>query len=134
MNIEDLVQRIETAPGPSERLDTEIVEALGGRGTHAPFTASVDAALSLVPPGWSVHQLSHHNDCHGHFTGWVAELYRPDQSVVACPAAALVASAALALCAAALRVTNFQGIMEQPQGNGGSWRRSEVDEAPRALQ
>jgi len=134
MNIEDLIQRIETAPGPSDRLDIEIVQAISPRPVPAAFTGSLDSALTLIPPGWSVLRLSHHNDCNGHFTGWLAELYRPDQSVVACPATALIASAPLALCAAALRVRSFQAITQETSTTIDTWRRSPADDAPRALQ
>lgn len=74
-DLRELVERLEAAEGPSRELDAEIARALGwkdvGIGPHAPqtvkwvrpdgsetfnrlpaYTASIDAALTLVPEGW----------------------------------------------------------------------------------
>lgn len=50
----DLIARIESAEGPSYALDREIGEAMGRAfAPPQPYTASIDAALTLVPEGWS---------------------------------------------------------------------------------
>lgn len=60
----DLIERLEKATGPDRELDLAIGEAVGeanhsGPAHHRPFrewakhyTASIDAALTLVPEGW----------------------------------------------------------------------------------
>ena len=65
----NLIARLEATEGPSRELDCEIHEALGhevilGAGKHPmnrtgggrvpKYTASLDAAVSLVPEGWEV--------------------------------------------------------------------------------
>lgn len=60
----DLATRIEQAEGPSRELDREIAEALQDaiEATTGkcpplnmrPYTTSLDAAMTLVPEGWSV--------------------------------------------------------------------------------
>lgn len=51
-----LVQRVEDASGPDRELDARVHQALGYRDqqwAEAPeYTASLDAAMSLVPKGW----------------------------------------------------------------------------------
>ena len=70
----DLIAKLEAATGPSRELDYEIALAVGwsrnpyGRGwlaangdlCDAPpcLTASIDAALTLVPEGWHIECLS----------------------------------------------------------------------------
>lgn len=56
--LDDLIERAEKATGPDRNLDAMIYWQINngvGVGTHSsapPFTASLDAALSLVPEGW----------------------------------------------------------------------------------
>jgi hypothetical protein len=102
MSFSGLIDQVEAVSGGTAHLDHRIGEAFD-LPPH-PYTRSLDAALQLIPAGWSVAQLTHHNDCQGHFTGWSAELYRPNHGIIPCPAGRLSASAALALCSAALRV------------------------------
>ena len=114
-----LAARIEAATGPDRELDAEIdwtVQRLSGRHcqtnaygdgggfwldaislTHkAPaYTASVDAALMLVPAG--TRRISFGSHSGG--TGW-ADIYLPDDSVGECEKAA---TEMLALAAACLR-------------------------------
>jgi hypothetical protein len=68
------------------------------------YTRSLDAAMLLIPDGWSVHRLTRRNDCRGNFTGWMAELYRAADVVLELPTLSLAATAPLALCASALRI------------------------------
>lgn len=62
----DLIERLEKATGPDRELDAEIMylEIERGAGieitrtpeltaTANPYTASIDAALTLVPEGWA---------------------------------------------------------------------------------
>lgn len=71
MSLSDLIARLEKATGPHRELDLRIARAHGWRDcgaawarpgeTHssvwAPpaFTASIEAALTLVPEGWEYH-------------------------------------------------------------------------------
>lgn len=51
-----LADRCEAASGPNYQLDVDIAIAVGryGMNTRVPnFTASLDAAMTLVPEGWS---------------------------------------------------------------------------------
>jgi len=59
--LEELASRVEAATGPSDNLDCVIDEQFGGTPQIAPdhrwsstpfYTASLDAAMSLVPEGW----------------------------------------------------------------------------------
>ena len=65
MTIQDLIERVEAATGPDEAIDLEIARLqdtvclrrnLADTGneefTHWRYTASIDAALTLVPDGW----------------------------------------------------------------------------------
>ena len=56
VDYEDLIQRLEKAEGPRYELDAQIRELIAPRGSPyppLPYTASLDAALRLVPEGWS---------------------------------------------------------------------------------
>jgi hypothetical protein len=79
------------------------------------YTSSLDAALALVPDGWSIHQLQRRNDCKGNFTGWTAELYRATDVVLAVSSYGTAATAALALCAAAMRVRQALADADVPE-------------------
>jgi hypothetical protein len=54
--MDDLIRRLEKASSPSRELDAQILEAIGGNphedGTPR-FSESLDAALTLVPEGYS---------------------------------------------------------------------------------
>lgn len=130
----DLIERIEAASGPDRALDHEIYEYLGSpivrmvsattHGTDlvnwAPFyTASVDAALTLVPEGWWLAGL---HFCHPDFRSeqdkeWCAELAGPvtwaviDREVGEEPlfehVCASAATPALALSASAMKADAY---------------------------
>lgn len=65
-DVDELIERLEKATGPSRELDLAIAQHLppsteyslttvqmrGGRPPVPSFTSSIDAALTLVPEGW----------------------------------------------------------------------------------
>lgn len=58
--MKELIERIEGAEGPSRELDAEIIKLVsrgvldGEYWTLPAYTASLDAAMTLVPEGWNV--------------------------------------------------------------------------------
>jgi hypothetical protein len=68
------------------------------------YTRSVDAALRLLPEGWTINRLSQLTDCRGGFAGWVGDIYRATDAVIPYPSTGTAATAPLALCLAAMRV------------------------------
>jgi hypothetical protein len=103
MEAAKLIIALESAAEGSEYLDYAIQRRFGLKKPVPNYTSSMDAAMSLIPQDWSIHQLHRRNDCRGSFTGWVAELYRASDVVLE-PSNSVAASAPLALCAAAMRV------------------------------
>jgi hypothetical protein len=99
-----LLSALETATDGSEYLDYAIQRVFGLMKPVPSYSRSVDAALMLVPEGWSIHRLGQRHDCHGNFTGWFAELYRAQEAVIEFPSSSTGATAPLALCAAAMRI------------------------------
>lgn len=94
-----LAERVEALTGPSFQIECEISEALGVPIPGPAYTASIDAAVRLVPEGWFWRV--------GHSTlydGW-AHINRrhPDSCEHGDEHSAQSATPALALCAAALR-------------------------------
>jgi hypothetical protein len=103
-----LAERCEQASGPDLDLSHDIARALVGHSgyKYQPYTASLDAAMTLVPEGWQGDRLSWWAGCEAscvlietHLVGdeWVREagwLGRVEGEA---------ATPALALCAAALR-------------------------------
>ncbi len=104
MDLSKLVAALEAATEGSEYLDYAIQRQFALMKPVPAYTSSVDAAMSLLPDGWSIHRLCHRHDCRGNFTGWFAELYRASDAVIEQPANSLGATAALALCVTAMRV------------------------------
>jgi hypothetical protein len=100
----ELAERCEQASGPDRELDLDITEALDLAGRAAlslvPFTASLNAAMTLVPEGcsWSLHK---HNS-YSRAGVFVDDGRDPGHY---CDAA----TPALALCAAALRARAAMG-------------------------
>jgi len=100
-----LIERLEAATGPDRELDAAIWRATVPEAKHwpdnaaMPFTASIDAALTLVPEGWS-------------YT--VAWLHRNSRACVAMFHAKLeeqraeAPTPALAICIAALKARGVQ--------------------------
>lgn len=131
MTIDELIARLEAATGPNRKLDSEICRAAGwevradkkfGGDYYQPrknytwqdvpaYTASIDAALTLVPEGWSVQSLSQSLD----LTWWDCTLER-----VCCEDGLFLGSGVevtadarpslpLALCIAALKARTPRG-------------------------
>jgi hypothetical protein len=103
MSIARTLALIESAPVGSAELDAAIAAAL--EIDEAPYSRSLDAALQLVPDGWSVAGLAQRTDARGRLAGWTAELYRPSVAVLSDAPARVMPSAALALTFACLHVS-----------------------------
>lgn len=115
-----LILALEGAGEGSEYLDYAIQRRFGLRKPVPAYTTSIDAAMTLIPAGWSIHQLHRRNDCRGAFTGWAAELYRATDVVLEFPSNGSAATAPLALCAAAMRV--LQALEESAKETRGEMR------------
>ena len=104
MDTQKLIAALESAAEGSEYLDYSIQRQFGLMKPVPPYTRSIDAAMSLVPDGWSIHRLMRRNDCRGNFTGWQVELYRAKDVVLEIPSTAACATAALTIACAALQL------------------------------
>jgi hypothetical protein len=104
MDTTKLISALQSASEGSEYLDYAVQRQFTLMKPVPAYTRSVDAAMMLIPDGWSIHRLCRHHDCRGNFTGWLAELYRASDAVIEFPADSLGATAPLALCLAAMRV------------------------------
>lgn len=99
----DLIERIEAASKGSRALDWEIhvhdgIDGKGMYGPHPRYSFSIDAALTLVPEGWTwmLDTMEGRNEACVHGNGPV-----PDSAYVT------AATPALALCAAALKARAY---------------------------
>jgi hypothetical protein len=106
-----LLSALETANEGSEYLDYAIQRIFGLMKPVPCYSRSIDAALLLIPEGWSIHRLGQRHDCHGNFGGWFAELYRAQEAVIEFPSNSTGTTAPLALCAAAMRVRESIGAV-----------------------
>ena len=107
-DFEDLIQRLEKAEGPSYVLDCAIGEFVRAsmryqhpgsmNPTYPPYTASLDAAVGLVPEGWSLHMNQHDG---GEWSAELREGYATSYGHVAL--AFKHPTLPLALCIAALK-------------------------------
>jgi hypothetical protein len=104
MDVSKLVAALERADEGSEYLDFTIQRRYGLMKPVPAYTRSLDAAMTLIPEGWSIFRLQRRNDCRGNFNGWMAELYRASDVVIEIPSLSSAATAPLAIAAAALRV------------------------------
>ena len=104
MDLAKLVTTLQSAKEGSEYLDYAIQRLFGTAKPVPLYTRSIDAALTLLPEGWTIHRLSQLSDCRGGFGGWIGEVYRASDAMIPYPATAPAASAPLALCIAALRL------------------------------
>jgi hypothetical protein len=109
-----LISALQAAREGSEYLDYAIQRQFALMKPVPTYTRSVDAAMLLIPEGWSIHRLCRHHDCRGNFTGWLAELYQASQAIIEFPANPLGATAALALCTAAMRIHERLAPLEAP--------------------
>lgn len=115
----ELAERVEAAMGPDRELDfyiwaalngvTEITDPAEGRDANGewhlygfvdPYTASLDAAMTLVPEGQEFGCGS--KDATGTAWAWAGQHNGPEEIASA-------ATPALALCAAALRAQSQRG-------------------------
>jgi hypothetical protein len=104
MDLAKLLSLLQGAQESSEYLDYAIQRVLFRMMKPVPqYTRSLDAALSLVPDGWTIHRLGELSNCHGGTSGWVADIFRPTDAVIAFPSEGTASGAALALCIAAVR-------------------------------
>jgi hypothetical protein len=104
MELAKLVSTLQSAKEGSEYLDYGIQRLFGTMKPVPLYTRSLDAALSLVPEGWTIHRLGQVSNCQGGFGGWIGEIYRARDAMIPYPSSAPAASAPLAICVAALRV------------------------------
>ncbi|HZB93902.1 MAG TPA: hypothetical protein VE397_20810 [Stellaceae bacterium] len=104
MDLAKLVTMLQSAKEGSEYLDYSIQRLFGTAKPVPLYTRSIDAALTLLPEGWTIHRLSQLSDCRGGFGGWIGEIYRASDAMIPYPSSAPAASAPLALCVAAMRV------------------------------
>lgn len=101
-----LAERVEALTGPDREVDaliagTEAATAIWHSEDETPlYTASLDAAMTLVPEGWYVHRL--HQWVADNFT-WSCDLAKKDMRLARPVSVEDCATPALALCAAALR-------------------------------
>jgi hypothetical protein len=103
----DLAERCEKAEGPDRKLNRDIAQAVEGEVYPAwsifnssRYTASVDAALTLVPEGYLLGLTNVADGAAPDFSKATALVARlPDEQTQP----AVAASMALAICAAALR-------------------------------
>jgi hypothetical protein len=117
MDTTKLIAALQAAAEGSEYLDYAVQRQFSLTKPVPAYTRSVDAAIMLIPEGWSIHRLGRRHDCRGKFTGWLAELYRAADAVMEFPANSLGASAPLALCVAAMRVHESQMQLAQEAQN-----------------
>jgi hypothetical protein len=114
MDLAKLLSLLQGAQEGSEYLDYAIQRVLFRMTKPVPlYTRSLDAALLLVPDGWTIHRLGELSNCRGGTSGWVADIFRPAEAVIAFPSEGTAASAALALCTAAVRTRH--GLLQQTE-------------------
>jgi hypothetical protein len=104
MELAKLVTMLQSAKEGSEYLDYAIQRLFGTAKPVPLYTRSLDAALKLMPEGWTIHRLGQLTDCQGGFGGWIGEIYRASDAMIPYPSSSPAASAPLAICVAALRV------------------------------
>ena len=104
MDLAKLLSLLQGAQEGSEYLDYMIQRVLFRIAKPLPlYTRSLDAAMLLIPEGWTIHRLGELTNCRGGTGGWVADIFRPADAVIAFPSEGTAATAALALCVAAVR-------------------------------
>jgi hypothetical protein len=112
----ELAERCGQAAGPDNWLSADIGVAFNIHGDKCPhYTASLDAAMTLVPEGWDWSAVRDRGD-------YSAQVYEPVWSALQHGAASAyktgiieASTPALALCAAALRARVAHTKSENPQ-------------------
>lgn len=105
VSLVELAERCEKASGPDREIDLDIARALKAfdpkhRFAVAPFTGSLDAAMTLVPDGYCVECMGEVPDNPPGAKAWCQLAREIDMSSLGCIDAATLP---LALCAASLR-------------------------------
>lgn len=114
MDLMKLVSVLQSAKEGSEYLDYSIQRVLFGMAKPVPeYTRSLDAAVRLLPEGWTINRLSQLSDCKGGFSGWVGEVYRATDAVIPYPSSGTATTAPLALCLAAMRVRQGMALEQE---------------------
>lgn len=114
MDLTKLLSLLQSANEGSEYLDYAIQRVLFRMTKPVPlYTRALDPAFSLIPEGWTIHRLGQLTDCRGGRGGWIADIYRPNEAVIAFPAEGTAHTAPLALCIAAIRTR--LGLLQQQQ-------------------
>jgi hypothetical protein len=123
MGLAELANRCEQAMEPNWALEQEIAQAVGyAPDCSLPFTASINAAMTLVPDGalWKLDYLINigNSETFERPDGEPTHVYRAGVGIGNVPVqweyARHFASPALALCAAVLRV---RGAAEKPKAS-----------------
>lgn len=103
MEVTDLIAALQAAKEGNEYLDSAIQRHLFALEKPIPrYSRSLDAAVSLLPEGWSIHHLGQLTDCQGGFSGWRCQLYRATDVMFSELARVSAATAPLAICLAAI--------------------------------
>jgi hypothetical protein len=114
VNLAKLATLLQSAKEGSEYLDYAIQRVLFGMTKPVPeYSRSLDAALTLVPEGWSIHRLSRLSDCKGGFAGWIGDIYRATDAMIPYPATGTSATAPLALCSAVVQMRLGEALSEE---------------------
>lgn len=104
MDVAELHTVLQGAKEGSEYLDYALQRVLFGMAKPVPeYTRSVDAAMRLLPDGWSIQRLARLSDCRGGFGGWIADIFRASDAMIPYPANGTAPTAPLALCLAVVR-------------------------------
>jgi hypothetical protein len=131
MDLAKLVTMLQSAKEGSEYLDYAIQRLFGTAKPVPLYTRSLDAALKLLRPGWTIHRLSQLSDCRGGFGGWIGEIYRASDAMIPYPSSAPAASAPLALCIAAMRVRLAEALEEEERRQRAEPAAELVDQSRR---
>lgn len=113
MDLAKLMTTLQSAKEGSEYLDYAIQRLFGTAKPVPLYTRSLDAAMLLIPEGWTIHRLGQITDCQGGFGGWIGEIYRARDAMILYPSLTPAASAPLAICIAALRVRLAEPVADE---------------------
>ena len=104
MDLSKLLSLLQGAKEGSEYLDYAIQRVLFRMAKPVPlYTRTFDAAMALMPDGWTIHRLGELSNCRGGTGGWIADIYRPSDAVIPFPSEGTAVTAPLAICIAAVR-------------------------------
>ncbi len=113
MDFTNLATILQNAKDGSEYLDYTIQRAIVGFSKPVPeYSRSLDAAMLLMPAGWTLHRLGQLSNCRGGFGGWQCDIYRASDAMLPYPMGGTAATAALALCLAIIRARSGEITVE----------------------